>query len=40
LSGGSGGCLLGGQTYYQPIQEVLSTYGLTLLTGPPIEDER
>lgn len=40
LSGGSGGCLLGGQTYYQPIQEVLSTYGLTLLTGPPTADER
>jgi streptogrisin C len=40
LSGGSGGCLLGGQTYYQPIQEVLSTYGLTLLTGPPSADER
>ncbi|MGA9312334.1 MAG: S1 family peptidase [Pseudonocardiaceae bacterium] len=40
LSGGSGGCLLGGKTYYQPIQEVLSTYGLTLLTGPPSGDER
>ncbi len=40
LSGGSGGCLLGGKTYYQPIQEVLSTYGLTLLTGPPSADER
>lgn len=40
LSGGSGGCLLGGQTYYQPIQEVLSTYGLTLLTGGAPTDER
>ncbi len=33
LSGGSGGCLLGGQSYFQPIGVVLSTYGLTLLTG-------
>ncbi|MGH3683935.1 MAG: S1 family peptidase [Pseudonocardiaceae bacterium] len=33
LSGGSGGCLLGGQSYFQPIREVLSTYGLTLITG-------
>jgi streptogrisin C len=33
LSGGSGGCLLGGQSYFQPIREVLSTYGLTLVTG-------
>ncbi|MGH3768425.1 MAG: S1 family peptidase [Pseudonocardiaceae bacterium] len=33
LSGGSGGCLLGGQSYFQPIQEVLVTYGLTLVTG-------
>lgn len=40
LSGGTGGCLLGGQTYYQPIREVLSAYGLTLLTGPPSADER
>jgi streptogrisin C len=37
LSGGSGGCLLGGESYFQPIQEVLRTYGLTLLTG---RDER
>ncbi|MGH3832175.1 MAG: S1 family peptidase [Pseudonocardiaceae bacterium] len=35
LSGGTGGCLLGGQTYFQPIQPVLSTYRLTLLTGEP-----
>ncbi|HEY6424166.1 MAG TPA: S1 family peptidase [Pseudonocardiaceae bacterium] len=33
LSGGSGDCLLGGDTYFQPIGEVLSTYGLTLLMG-------
>jgi streptogrisin C len=33
LSGGSVGCLLGRQSYFQPIQEVLSTYGLTLVTG-------
>ncbi|MGH3870385.1 MAG: S1 family peptidase [Pseudonocardiaceae bacterium] len=33
LSGGSGGCLLGGQSYFQPINEVLSTYGLKLLVG-------
>jgi streptogrisin C len=39
LSGGSGGCLLGGQTYFQPIQQVLSTYGLTLLTGASSADE-
>ncbi|MGH3935026.1 MAG: S1 family peptidase [Pseudonocardiaceae bacterium] len=38
LSGGSGGCLLGGQSYFQPIVEVLSTYGLTLLTGQPSRD--
>ncbi|WP_405927072.1 S1 family peptidase [Streptomyces sp. NBC_00035] len=30
LSGGSGNCTTGGTTYYQPIQEVLSTYGLTV----------
>ncbi|HEX4101743.1 MAG TPA: S1 family peptidase [Pseudonocardiaceae bacterium] len=39
LSGGTGGCLLGGKTYYQPIQEVLSTYGLTLITGASSADE-
>lgn len=33
LSGGSGGCLLDGQSYFQPIVEVLSTYGLRLLIG-------
>ncbi|MGH3772902.1 MAG: S1 family peptidase [Pseudonocardiaceae bacterium] len=40
LSGGTGGCLLGGQTYFQPIQEVLATYQLTLLTGEAAADER
>ena len=40
LSGGSGGCLLGGESYFQPIQEVLRTYGLTLVTGREARDER
>lgn len=41
LSGGSGGCLLGGKSYFQPIREVLATYGLTLLTGrEAARDER
>ena len=31
-SGGSGSCLLGGTTFFQPITEVLSVYGLTLYT--------
>ncbi|MFD8866605.1 S1 family peptidase [Streptomyces sp. NPDC059590] len=30
LSGGTGDCATGGSTYYQPIQEVLSAYGLTV----------
>ncbi|MER7889810.1 S1 family peptidase [Micromonospora sp. NPDC094482] len=30
LSGGSGNCTSGGTTYYQPIQEVLAAYGLTI----------
>ncbi|MET8308504.1 S1 family peptidase [Micromonospora sp. NPDC005173] len=30
LSGGSGNCTSGGTTYYQPINEVLAAYGLTL----------
>jgi len=30
LSGGSGDCTSGGTTYYQPIQEVLSAYGLSV----------
>ncbi|MFD4525658.1 S1 family peptidase [Streptomyces sp. NPDC058470] len=30
LSGGSGNCTTGGTTYYQPIQEVLNAYGLSL----------
>ncbi|GAA4192408.1 hypothetical protein GCM10022252_33770 [Streptosporangium oxazolinicum] len=31
-SGGSGDCDTGGVTYFQPIGEILTTYGLTLLT--------
>ncbi|WP_089154117.1 S1 family peptidase [Micromonospora sp. NBS 11-29] len=30
LSGGSGNCTSGGTSYYQPIQEILAAYGLTL----------
>lgn len=30
LSGGSGNCTTGGTTYYQPIQEALSAYGLSV----------
>ena len=33
LSGGSGNCRFGGTTYFQPVNEILSTYGLTLVTG-------
>jgi streptogrisin C len=29
-SGGSGNCSSGGTTYFQPVGEILSTYGLTL----------
>jgi streptogrisin C len=32
-SGGSGNCTIGGTTYYQPVNEILSAYGLTLVTG-------
>jgi hypothetical protein len=32
-SGGSGNCSSGGITYFQPITEPLSAYGLTLYTG-------
>ncbi|TDD86165.1 S1 family peptidase [Saccharopolyspora karakumensis] len=31
-SGGWGDCRTGGETYYQPVREALSAYGLTLLT--------
>ncbi|GAB3499072.1 alpha-lytic protease prodomain-containing protein [Amycolatopsis cihanbeyliensis] len=38
-SGGSGNCSSGGTTYFQPVPEILSVYGLTLVTdddgGPP-----
>ncbi|MEV6868853.1 S1 family peptidase [Streptosporangium subroseum] len=40
-SGGSGDCVDGGITYFQPINEILTTYGLTLMTDgnaiPPDE---
>jgi streptogrisin C len=32
-SGGSGNCSSGGTTYYQPVNEILSAYGLTLRVG-------
>ncbi|MFF0311468.1 S1 family peptidase [Streptosporangium sp. NPDC004379] len=32
-SGGSGNCSSGGTTYFQPVNEVLGAYGLTLRTG-------
>ncbi|MGV9302886.1 MULTISPECIES: alpha-lytic protease prodomain-containing protein [unclassified Nonomuraea] len=32
-SGGSGNCSSGGTTYFQPVNEILSAYGLTLVTG-------
>jgi streptogrisin C len=31
-SGGSGNCTVGGTTFFQPVNEILSTYGLTLIT--------
>ncbi|WP_405144950.1 S1 family peptidase [Sphaerisporangium sp. NBC_01403] len=36
-SGGSGNCSSGGTTYFQPVNEILSAYGLTLKTSgnPP-----
>ncbi len=32
-SGGSGDCSTGGTTYFQPVNEILQTYGLRLLTS-------
>lgn len=32
-SGGSGNCSYGGTTYFQPVNEILQAYGLTLVTG-------
>ncbi|MFJ3894911.1 S1 family peptidase [Streptomyces sp. NPDC090083] len=32
-SGGWGDCTNGGQTWFQPVNEILSTYGLTLVTA-------
>lgn len=34
LSGGTGDCVSGGTTYFQPIGPVLRSMGLTLVTGP------
>ncbi|MEU4829604.1 S1 family peptidase [Streptosporangium sp. NPDC023615] len=34
-SGGSGDCGAGGTTYFQPLGEILTAYGLTLKTAPP-----
>ncbi|MGH4020916.1 MAG: S1 family peptidase, partial [Pseudonocardiaceae bacterium] len=33
LSGGSGSCLLGGETFFQPVNEILSARGVDLVTG-------
>jgi len=32
-SGGSGNCSSGGTTYFQPVNEILSAYGVSLVTG-------
>lgn len=32
-SGGSGNCTVGGTTYFQPVNEILSAYGLSLTTS-------
>ncbi|HET7486953.1 MAG TPA: S1 family peptidase [Acidimicrobiales bacterium] len=32
-SGGSGNCTSGGTTFFQPVNEILAVYGLTLFTG-------
>ena len=32
-SGGSGNCSSGGTTYFQPVNEILSRYGLSLVTS-------
>jgi streptogrisin C len=32
-SGGSGNCRSGGTTYFQPVREALSAYGLSIVTG-------
>ena len=32
-SGGSGNCSVGGTTFFQPVNEALSAYGLSLVTG-------
>ncbi|MDI1461099.1 S1 family peptidase [Catellatospora sp. KI3] len=35
LSGGSGDCVSGGDSYFQPVGEILSAYGLELTVNPP-----
>jgi streptogrisin C len=32
-SGGSGDCSAGGTTFFQPVNEILSVYGVSLITG-------
>lgn len=32
-SGGSGDCTSGGETYFQPVNEILFVYGVSLITG-------
>ena len=32
-SGGSGNCSFGGTTYFQPVNEALNAYNLSLITG-------
>ena len=39
-SGGSGNCREGGVTYFQPVGEILTVYGLSLLTTPPAPPRR
>ncbi|TDQ00992.1 S1 family peptidase [Labedaea rhizosphaerae] len=34
-SGGSGNCTYGGTTFFQPVNPILATYGLTLVTTAP-----
>jgi streptogrisin C len=34
-SGGSGNCTVGGTIFFQPVNEILQTYGLTLVTAAP-----
>lgn len=38
-SGGSGNCTSGGETYFQPVNEILQVYGLTLKTSGGTDPE-